>query len=202
MSHSLDEVRLEAANTLGLMAIKEQSYIQNIVEMIHQLGKAQQLALHSLLQFLGHSPKVDNLDQIWNLLFDILNRFDVDEVVRNLISECIARFVSRQSDDSKYVNGMIKSLKDENYQVRACIVSTLRYYEAPDAVISSGLALLKDENIIVRKACLLSVTSLAKRQEEALIPFLVQILDNVYSETVVNVRFGCLLMIGKSYQSC
>jgi len=195
-----EEIKSAASVALGCIACGNLTkYLPDILSEISANPKRQYLLLGSLREFIvrlsqtpeGISIMVAFSDKLLALLLS--HTTTEEEGTRNVVSECLGKLALIESE--KVIKTLQNESRSKDKNTRACVTTAVKsaITEKPNPPldhllsqnISSFLDLLADEEIVVRKASLLTMNYCAHHKPQIIREPLGKYLPALYGETVV-----------------
>eukprot|EP01128_Nolandella_sp_AFSM9_P012318 TRINITY_DN9158_c0_g1_i1.p1 TRINITY_DN9158_c0_g1~~TRINITY_DN9158_c0_g1_i1.p1 ORF type:complete len:1225 (-),score=403.02 TRINITY_DN9158_c0_g1_i1:193-3867(-) len=194
-----EDLKTAASVALGCLAVgKLRKFLPVILEEMKNNPQRQYLLLGSMREMIvrlsGTARGVKSLNKALDAhgLLDVLFQFTgtEEEGNRNVVAECLGKLAS--IDPPRVVVALKDRIGSESPETRACVTTAIKstIHEEPqpiDAVLlehfGAFVELIKDSEIIVRKAVLLTFNYAAHLKPHLVQPLLADFLPLLYAET-------------------
>ncbi|KAF7784838.1 hypothetical protein Agabi119p4_1003 [Agaricus bisporus var. burnettii] len=190
-----EEVRAAAAFAAGNIAIGNlHQFLPVIIKLVESDAKRRLLALHASKEVVTHCSQgqLEGVaDLLWGPLFR--NSENAEETTRNVAAACLGKLAT--THPSRYLPQLHARLRDTNSATRATVISAIRYTFADTSqsyddllspLIVDFLALIQDDDIMVRRLALSAMNSAARTKPHLIREHLPTLLPDLYKETTIN----------------
>jgi len=190
-----EEIKNAAAFALGNVAVGSlQQYLPSIIKEIREGKKHRYQLIHALKEVITqatHDKLKPFINDVLPLLFEYAD--NEEEGVRNVVSECLGKLAL--VDYSSVIEKLKEALSGPEFK-KSTVISAIRYTvtEKPrefDAQLTKDITtflklLNKSENVAVRRAAVLLLTSAVHNKPTLVYEALDSLLPNLYAETATD----------------
>ncbi|KAL6064787.1 Cullin-associated NEDD8-dissociated protein 1 [Balamuthia mandrillaris] len=191
-----EEEKTAASFCLGNIAVGNvKKFLPYILKEIKAQPNKQYLLMHSLEEVISRSTGEERQKALLPYLSDVLellfvNTESEEEGNRTVVAKCLGKFTLISPDE--LVPALEKHLGSESALARATIVTAIKFtvvdYPHPaddklQPIMAQFLALLKDSDVNVRRAALLTLNYAAHNKPKLIREVLPEHLDALYEET-------------------
>jgi len=194
-----EDIKSAASIALGNIAIGNlEKFLPDILSEVNKNPKKKYLLLGSLREVIvrqsgtkdGANRLLKFFDQLLGVLFE--NMQSEEEGTRNVVAECLGKLAVVHPD--QIIPALKERVSNKNAFIRSTVISALKYtiaeqHQPIDAILQKEmptfLELLKDSNIEVRRATLLTLNYAAHHKPKTIRDILPKYLPILFNETKI-----------------
>lgn len=203
-SAETEELRSAAAFAAGNITIgNTHVFLPHLLKLVQSSSGKRLLALHALKEVVTnalHGQLEIVAELLWVPLFE---NSQGDDATRNVAAACLGKLTT--AAPSRYLPQLQGSLRDDSPEVRATVVSAIRYTfadtghsydELLSPLIVDFLSLMEDPDLTVRRLSLSALNTAARNKPQLIREHLNTLLPRLYKETIIKQELIRVVQMG------